>query len=1133
MCSILIGAVVSVVYQQQVDKIIVSTDTISLISSGATWNKYYNSSSDEYTLSAHLNSINYLNNVNKYVPINATIELLPKNHLAREYEYVTGNEKGLYSVYFKQDAQSNYPICLEYNHNVLCSKLMGIGYYDPSTNHNYTILQTVQNVSCVNTGNSNMYRDILSGVDAEWVYEENGLKENIIISNTTKALLQNNPPSDYGYSNQDSYVVFVTKLDYENAYCYDGDTKITGNFTFLGDIIFKGADGDEIFTIADGYAYEQNNETNTENLIYRLIQYNGEYYILSGMKVTTLNSMDFPVVFDPSTNINSATTDGMIYRKSGLLGTWGNTRGAPTGDTCDTSSVSLATMSSVKVTMELLVKTYHIYRSFFDFDTSSLDDSATITGTSLFIRGYNSNSADVIVIQSSQGVSLTVADFDATDWTAYSSEKTGWSTAGWNEMVLNTAGENAVSLTGHTYMALVQYDNDYLDSEPASAMDEKAGGYYADHGTNKPYLNITYTLPDTTAPTPNPATWSVEPAEDSSSSISMTATTASDSTPPIFTKFWETTGNTGGTTSSWQSADYTYTDTGLSENQIYTYKCQYKDSVATSNIGTNSSTSSDYTDIDPPLSSDFDLGTTITYNSIAMSIDPLPPRSTAGSTGVYFDFVSGGTGAGDQAFSQTYTYTDSGLEENEPYTYRAKFRNGDGNDDNEYCSNEEVYTYCQKPEDTDVTFSGYGTNWINVSVAQCNNPTSGNTDCYIDCISGGASDAGYADTGWLTDHWYYNFTSLSSNTEYCFKAKFRNYDSVETTLSTTAQCQTSSNNVPTQSGEVPANSSTGISASPSLHVICTDADSDTMTATWWSNSSGSWIAFATNNTISTGTNITQTNSNFSVLSTTYYWSVNLTDDIDWCNKTYHFTIVEILSLRNSSCEPTSGVASYDTFYFNITWADSSGKDPTDGYLNVSINRSGWSTNQSLTYVSGNNLSGAIYTYSTTLSAGSYNYTFYGYNGIMYNTSGPHVNPTVSSQSLSFTVVTSSAGDYVHFNDWTLTLTGVGYTTEYNVSEDNQTGSVPAFNISNTGNVPLNFSMNWTGNPGSGISMKWNTTNNAPTHGVNEIAEHPASTQIITNLINGSYEHIWLWMDFVSVTAQTSQQTVKLWSELYT
>ncbi len=99
-----------------------------------------------------------------------------------------------------------------------------------------------------------------------------------------------------------------------------------------------------------------------------------------------------------------------------------------------------------------------------------------------------------------------------------------------------------------------------------------------------------------------------------------------------------------------------------------------------------------------------------------------------------------------------------------------------------------------------------------------------------------------------------------------------------------------SNNAPTQSNPGPANESTEQPLTPALNVTCTDADGDTMNATWWSNSSGTWQQFATNNTISNNSNIIQTNSNFSNYSSTYWWSVNLTDgNGGWNNATYHFT----------------------------------------------------------------------------------------------------------------------------------------------------------------------------------------------------------------------------------------------------
>ena len=53
-----------------------------------------------------------------------------------------------------------------------------------------------------------------------------------------------------------------------------------------------------------------------------------------------------------------------------------------------------------------------------------------------------------------------------------------------------------------------------------------------------------------------------------------------------------------------------------------------------------------------------------------------------------------------------------------------------------------------------------------------------------------------------------------------------------------------------------------------------------------------WAQFASNssaNGFANNTIIRQTNSNFSDYETKYWWSVNLTDGVNWFNKTYHFT----------------------------------------------------------------------------------------------------------------------------------------------------------------------------------------------------------------------------------------------------
>jgi len=78
---------------------------------------------------------------------------------------------------------------------------------------------------------------------------------------------------------------------------------------------------------------------------------------------------------------------------------------------------------------------------------------------------------------------------------------------------------------------------------------------------------------DCTAPTPDPMTWEVLPYATGSTSISMTATTASD---PSGVRYYFECTCCGGHDSGWQDQP-AYTDTGLSPGTQYTYRVKTRD----------------------------------------------------------------------------------------------------------------------------------------------------------------------------------------------------------------------------------------------------------------------------------------------------------------------------------------------------------------------------------------------------------------------------------------------------------------------------------------------------------------------------------------------------------------------------
>jgi hypothetical protein len=93
---------------------------------------------------------------------------------------------------------------------------------------------------------------------------------------------------------------------------------------------------------------------------------------------------------------------------------------------------------------------------------------------------------------------------------------------------------------------------------------------------------------DTTPPTPNPMTWATPPAATGPSSITMTATTASDFSG---VEYYFACAAGGGHDSGWQTSP-TYTDTGLTAGLTYTYAVLARDKSVNLNETVWSSTAS-------------------------------------------------------------------------------------------------------------------------------------------------------------------------------------------------------------------------------------------------------------------------------------------------------------------------------------------------------------------------------------------------------------------------------------------------------------------------------------------------------------------------------------------------------------
>jgi hypothetical protein len=126
---------------------------------------------------------------------------------------------------------------------------------------------------------------------------------------------------------------------------------------------------------------------------------------------------------------------------------------------------------------------------------------------------------------------------------------------------------------------------------------------------------------------------------------------------------------------------------------------------------------------------------------------------------------------------------------------------------------------------------------------------------------------------------------------------------------------------PMISGLIPVNGTVGVSIATLLNITIYDGNGDDLNITWFSNCSGSWQVFGTNNSVSNGS-YHQIFSNATMNGQWWYWKVNVSDDINSVESdVYMFYTGYQSKIENTGSYPITGYLLIQVQYYNTTLED--------------------------------------------------------------------------------------------------------------------------------------------------------------------------------------------------------------------
>jgi len=292
------------------------------------------------------------------------------------------------------------------------------------------------------------------------------------------------------------------------------------------------------------------------------------------------------------------------------------------------------------------------------------------------------------------------------------------------------------------------------------------------------YNQAKYPPADTSAPTPNPATWIVNPTAASESSITMAATKAADASGVEYS-FVCTAG--GGHSSGWITSNQ-YTDNGLTAGTSYTYTVQTRDSIGnTGTVSTSKSATTTASDAAAPTPNPATFAVApkgVDTTSITMT----STKGTDANALVEYKFTR--NDAVTSGWQASPKWTNTGLTSGNSYTYTVQMRDGKGNTGTVSAASAATIVRDNTPPTIPGSTYTSTSPWFTRPIVKTNGTIymtartasdPAGVQYYFNCSSGGGSSSGWQDSA------SYTTTALANGSyTYQFKARDKSAQANET-----------------------------------------------------------------------------------------------------------------------------------------------------------------------------------------------------------------------------------------------------------------------------------------------------------------------------------------------------------------